>query len=201
MRRANTFPNALRRSKPQIPTLNFATLAELHGMLMSHPKKWGILSGVENGPAGLDPDVDPGVAKAFAQQGCQIDSVANSFSFCVNGRTWTAFENPEDGYRSSLGLIAMREGNYCSTTFPSVALTPRLEFSTYKDAVLLLLVHPATQEIALQVGTQDHDDYYPCFVASHDPKVLSSAGALNLILADDLNNTLPKGRASPKSRL
>lgn len=185
------------------PPALLATFQDVFSMIQAHPRGWAVLTGIELGPAGVDPEqvisVD-GSRFFFDEEG-----VASSFSFCINGFTCTAFENPEDGYRSSLSCLVLREGNHCSTKFQAVALRPDFNATGLDGAetvaFMLNLLHPSTKEIALSVGTDYSDDYYPFFIAYHDPQVLEAALGLDLILADDLDATLPTGPLGARIRI
>jgi hypothetical protein len=180
--------------EPSLWTVGFEELA---AALAASPRGFALLTGVERGPAGID-------AKTLGAIGLASD-IGEAFSFCVDGKTYTAFEDPDDGYRSALGFMVARDGNWCDCAFEPCAL-----FATFSDgegdsrllppndpdaarAFLMQLHDPSSMAIALQVGTSHADDWYPCFVAFHDPEVLERARALGIGLAFELDKGLAAG--------
>lgn len=179
--------------------------------LRARGRPYALLTGIDRGPAGI-----PSIYHPQSYDG----EVGAAFSFCLDGHTYTAFEDPQDGYRSSLSRIAMRRGNHCSTRFDPCACIPVLsrhvddpahysnplvDLSSLDDpgeneyADIFRLAHPLTSKSVLEVGTRRADDYYPCFVGHFDPHQLTLAQAYGLALADELDKTLPAGSRSPKN--
>lgn len=188
--------------EPSLWTVGFEELA---AALAASPRGFAWLTGVERGPAGLD-------AKTLGAIGL-APGIGEAFSFCVDGKTYTAFEDPDDGYRSALGFMAARDGNWCDCVFEPCAL-----IATFSDgegdspllppndpeaarAFLMQLHDPSSMAIALQVGTSHAEDWYPCFVAVHDPVVLERARALGIALAAELDDDLPGGSSPARPRL
>jgi hypothetical protein len=189
-------------------------LADIARRLAHNLRKSGrpycLLTGIERGPAGI-----PEAYHRASVSGADDELVGSSFSFCVDGCTYTAFEDPEDGYRSAMGNIAVRPGNHCQIQFEPCACVPVLsDYSCDDDApgdrvetafsdiasaeaqagaCLLSLEHPLTGQTVLSVGTDYSEDYYPSFVGYHDPEALSSAQACGLALAGFLDETLASG--------
>lgn len=179
---------------------------ELAERLAASPKGLALLTGIERGAAGLERFVEVSYDH----------EVGRAFSFCVDGATYTAFENPDDGYRSSMGSMVAREGNWCETQFEPCALIatfanerdlgwanstedsfgPSDERAAHSD--ILRLHEPSGMEVALAVGTRRSDEYYPCFVGHHCPKTLQKARDLGLALAGELDDTLPSGIQAPR---
>lgn len=103
---------------------------------------------------------------------------ATTLSFRLDGVTYTAIEDPDDGYRSSMREIAVTD-HALENTFPGVAVVGR-----YRDrrnafgddnepCDILELVSADTGEVVLEVGTENAEDYYPSFVACWTPENLS----------------------------
>lgn len=170
--------------------IRFADLAEI---LKESPDGLARLEGIERGSAGLESHRMTGSEYEQSER-----DPGAAFSFCLEGWTFTAFEDPMDHYRSSLGLFVAREGNFCAVGFEPVALLPRLREAPrpWKDdsdgendklwalgenaeghADLFELVEPSTGRVALSVGTARNDGYYPSFVGYHDPELLALASA------------------------
>ena len=89
-----------------------------------------------------------------------IECDANSFSFILDGITFTAIEDPEDGYRSTMKELFI--GGEIKNTFKPVEVECILHDKTlrmnYKD------------KLVLEVGTDNYDDYYPVFVNHWNPE-------------------------------
>jgi hypothetical protein len=95
-------------------------------------------------------------------------------SFILDGITYTAIEDPSDGYRSSMKDLIV--GGDVANRF-----APQKVFCTYEDkgkpgssyesASDLLVVRDAvTSKVVLIVGTGNTDDYYPYFCAEFSPE-------------------------------
>lgn len=117
------------------------------------------LSGVDTGVVPADKDVYP-----------YEDS--ETFSFVLDGKTYTAVQDPSDGYRSSMADIA--EGGEVKNTFaPQKVMATMLEatpgdYETEHD--VLTLTDVVTGKEVLRVGTGNTDDYYPYWVAWFGPE-------------------------------
>lgn len=186
---------------PLARLVDFSRLAEL--AFDGGGRLW--LEGVDEGPSGLT-EAD------FHACGISWDLDASSFSFCVNGLTFTAMENPEDGYRSSLGVIIERSGNHCKNRFPAAALSFRMDgsfpegaardelLSVGSSADLISLTHPDLPHEILSVGTEDANDYYPSFSSYFSPELYTQA--LALFQAEEIERAASGAGASepPRSR-
>lgn len=99
---------------------------------------------------------------------------ANSCTFVLNGETYTAVEDPSDGYRSSMRYLL--KGGECSNMFPPVLVrvvhqTEDHEGGSWKTKQdILAFVDAFTGKNVLEVGTSNTDDYYPSFVSHFEPK-------------------------------
>jgi hypothetical protein len=94
---------------------------------------------------------------------------AEHFSFILDGTTYTAMEDGNDGYRSTMGDLIVSDTKL-TTTFPPV---PVVAIYLGEDADLLEIIHANTGQPIILVGTDYTDDYYPYFVAEYDPLALS----------------------------
>lgn len=61
------------------------------------------------------------------------DRVGKAFSFCMNGATFTVFEEPVGRGGGRLGEIVEREGNHCSRKFSPVPLSMRVVVDGYDE--------------------------------------------------------------------
>lgn len=165
------------------------------------------LEGVDMGPAGLD--------EAALQKLKWIRELGDSVSFCLNDITYTVFEDPEDGYRSSMGSLVERPGNHCKNRFCSIPVTARFKDTYERGApdldpseiaksasapdlmtLRVSLLADKTKDV-LSVGTDHSDDYYPCFISYFSAEGLSEAFCAHEGRA--LDATLAPGEALPRA--
>lgn len=100
----------------------------------------------------------------------------NSISFELDGKVYTAIEDPEDGYRSSMESLQLVEGAVITNHFPPVKVIGRLKeddkrWGHKNDTLQFILT--TNGKVILEVGTDNTDDYYPWFVAFFDPTVMA----------------------------
>lgn len=214
LRQSGKLDWSLERLPEGISRVGFAELALA---LASDPRGYALLEGVERGSAGLE---------EFRRSGWD-DRIGSAFSFCVDGTTYTAFEDPDDGYRSSMAFMVAQEGNWCAVPFAPVALVPQFRRTTFDDweqedsnsaapgqwrrvppgderaghADLLDLLVPGSSELALSVGTSRSDSYYPSFVGWLDAAGLEKARSMAVSLAYELDEDIVHPEAKgPKRR-
>jgi len=93
-------------------------------------------------------------------------------SFCLDGVTYTAIEDPSDGYRSCMRDLEVTDIEL-KNTFSPVRVIARIGESDYEyESDILELISVANGGVILRVGTDNTDDYYPWFVCEFDPTVL-----------------------------
>lgn len=99
---------------------------------------------------------------------------AGVMRFVMDGKTYEAIEDPDDGYRSSLeGLHIAPDGTVVQNTFESLSVvaTHRVRGDDKyggEDDVLEIRV-AKTGHLIIAIGTEDIDDYYPGCVMSFTP--------------------------------
>lgn len=94
---------------------------------------------------------------------------ADSIAFTLDGQTYLATEDADDGYRSSMESI--RKVDYTIPNLPvAVKILARMSESNSED--ILELLNAETGKVILRVGTDNVDDYYPCWVAEYNPENL-----------------------------
>ena len=100
---------------------------------------------------------------------------ANVIRFTLDGVTYTAVEDPDDGYRSSMDRI-FAEDVVLQNTFAAVRVETRKkaadEYGDKNDT--LELVDVQTGKVVLEVGTDNVEDYYPYFVGTFSPQNMAS---------------------------
>ena len=91
--------------------------------------------------------------------------------FVLDGKTYTATEDPNDGYRSCLGSIFVTKDKV-KNKFKKVMVMGIMKPDTYYKNDTLQLWDVETGKLVLEVGTDNHDDYYPSFVGVFYPENL-----------------------------
>jgi len=95
--------------------------------------------------------------------------MADSIAFTLDGQTYVATEDADDGYRSSMESI--RKVDFTIPNLPvAVPILARMSESNSED--ILELLNAETGKVILRVGTDNIDDYYPCWVAEYNPENL-----------------------------
>lgn len=92
--------------------------------------------------------------------------------FCLDGVTYIAEEDPDDGYRSYMKELRVSE-TQCRNTFkPERVFCDYTDKSTFYggDSDILVIKNPLTANVILKIGTEDVDDYYPSCVMEYHPE-------------------------------
>jgi len=94
---------------------------------------------------------------------------ANVIRFRLDGKVYTAVEDPSDGYRSSMEKIFVSD-DAMNNVFSPVKVVGRInDKGEYHSNDTLELIDVANGKTILRVGTDNSDDYYPWFVAEWTP--------------------------------
>jgi len=92
--------------------------------------------------------------------------------FCLDGVTYIAEEDPDDGYRSYMKDLRISE-TPCKNTFEPERVfcdhTNKSSFMGY-DSDILIIKNPFTANVILKIGTVDVNDYYPSCVMEYHPE-------------------------------
>lgn len=89
--------------------------------------------------------------------------------FTLDGVTYVAIEDSDDGYRSMLDDIQISDTAPLSS-FETVEVT----ITWQKDKMhIIQMVDNANGKVILEIGTDYSDDYYPSFVANWMPQNLT----------------------------
>lgn len=109
-------------------------------------------------------DMDENSIKAFGDK----YAPANCMNFVLDGKTYTAVEDPDDGYRSS--MLEIFESDFdVANKFQATEVLASMQSG---DSDILEIRDTATGKIVLTVGTDYSDDYYPSFVRDWIPENL-----------------------------
>lgn len=88
--------------------------------------------------------------------------------FRLDGTVYSAVEDPDDGYRSSMNELTVDEAADIKNQFPACRVLGR-----HRTNDVLELIDVATGKVVLEVGTDNTDDYYPSYVASFHPEAMA----------------------------
>ena len=99
---------------------------------------------------------------------------ANVIRFRLDGIVYVAFEDPSDGYRSSMDKLIVSPSPEMTNVFPAISVVAKKKANDEGDygAVndTLQLVDVVTGKVVMEVGTDNTDDYYPSFVSNFQPE-------------------------------
>lgn len=96
----------------------------------------------------------------------------NFIAFRLDGVTFLAVEDPDDGYRSYCKELVI-DNNIEVTIIPNTeVLCVMMPDSYYVRNDVLLMIDTKTRSCVLEVGTRDTEDYYPYCVMSWHPENL-----------------------------
>jgi hypothetical protein len=92
--------------------------------------------------------------------------------FRIDGKVYTATEDPSDGYRSCMGALFVSETEPMRNVFPPIrVLAKKKDDDRYGGSNdTLQLIDMMTGKTVLEVGTDNSDDYYPSFVNAFWPE-------------------------------
>jgi hypothetical protein len=96
----------------------------------------------------------------------------NRFSFCLNGKTYSADEDPDDGYRSYCSSIEVSD-EALPEAFLCEVKGRMADDGSYEVNDVLELVDVKTGWVVLEVGTANTDDCYPYCVQRFNPTAMA----------------------------
>jgi hypothetical protein len=96
-------------------------------------------------------------------------------NFVLDGKTYTAIEDPQDGYRSSMEKLILSDDVVSNTFEPvEVLVVHRTQSEGYSsNCDILDFFDTQNGKRVLVIGTDNNEDYYPAFVANWIPENLS----------------------------
>lgn len=127
---------------------------ELRNLVGSH-----ILSGIEVGTEKTK--------RYFREEPC------NYIKFTLDGVTYLAREDPDDGYRSYMEELEIVEGT-CKIKLPDVSVFCHMRGDTeYEVNDVLVFTDAMNCKEILAIGTENTNDYYPYCVLEYTPENMS----------------------------
>lgn len=93
--------------------------------------------------------------------------------FIIDGVTYKAVEDPDDGYRSYLDDLSITDEKI-KNTFPSHEVIGRMkEDENYEKNDIIQFIDVTTNKIVLEIGTGNTNNYYPYCVFEWNPQNLA----------------------------
>ncbi|MFA5135625.1 MAG: hypothetical protein WC505_07630 [Patescibacteria group bacterium] len=92
---------------------------------------------------------------------------ANVMYFVLDGTVYKTMENPDDGYRSLLGVFEASDYRV-QNTFPACRVIGAENAD--KDRTTIVFTDAVTGKVVLELGTDFGDSYYPCYIAAFTPE-------------------------------
>jgi hypothetical protein len=101
----------------------------------------------------------------------------NTVDFIIDGNIYSAVENPDDGYRSSMRCLIKNRKIEIKNRFAPVRVIGKVlnEYNaeSCEKPNILEFRDAKNGKVVLEVGTGNADDYYPYFVGVWTPENLS----------------------------
>jgi hypothetical protein len=96
----------------------------------------------------------------------------NYLSFVLDGKKYTAIEDPSDGYRSSMDRLTVSRGKL-KNILPDTKVMVVFSRDRYSESGSLLWFYAVENgKLVMEVGTDSYDSYYPAFVGHFNPENL-----------------------------
>lgn len=93
--------------------------------------------------------------------------------FIIDGKSILASENPDDGYRSMCNELELTDRDV-KNTFPPQRVFCKMKDGGYYNHSVLELYNPDTAQLIMAIGTENYDDYYPCFHFEYLPQNMAA---------------------------
>jgi hypothetical protein len=142
-----------------------AETVELKDLVGKH-----VLSGVDYSHQSIEAEWGGGF------EDCQV------LNFILDGKGYSAIEDPEDGYRSTMRDLRVIDPALVTNTFPPIEVVAVYKvdgLGSYSYKSDLLEMYDTTNgKLVLRAGTDDTDDYYPIYVAEFTPENMSTNEAV-----------------------
>lgn len=113
-----------------------------------------ILSGIETGRRAVREDIE--------------NTTANYVKFTLDGVTYLAMEDPDDGYRSYLRELVIVDET-CRIKLPNVQVSCEMWHRCAEDEILVF-TDVLNEKRFLAIGTDYREDYYPECIMEYRPE-------------------------------
>ena len=92
--------------------------------------------------------------------------------FVIDGKTYKATEDPDDGYRSYLKELEVTNEKVTNSFPPQKVIGKMKDDSDWEKNDTIQFIDTTTGEVVFEVGTDNTDDYYPYCVLRWSPENL-----------------------------
>ena len=113
--------------------------------------------------------IDEGVEQ-YGESWERLDS--SNVLFTLDGITYKAVEDPDDGYRSYLGDIFVSDTKPKFTFPPQEVYGRMMDDDDYSSNNVIQFIDTTTNLVVLAIGTENTDDWYPYCVIRWNPENL-----------------------------
>jgi len=93
--------------------------------------------------------------------------------FVIDGKTYKAIEDPDDGYRSYLSELGVTDEKVVNSFSPQKVVGKMKDDCGGEKNNVIQFIDAVTGKVVLEVGTEDTDDYYPYCVIHWSPENLA----------------------------
>ena len=121
--------------------------------------------------------VDVGSFVKVKQYEWSEEADCNTISFRIDGKVYTAIEDPNDGYRSMLDRLVADDREMMNVFTPIQVLAKKKASRVGCANDTLEFIDVVTGGVVLEVGTDNYDDYYPMFVGTFTPENMATNAA------------------------
>jgi len=97
---------------------------------------------------------------------------ANNMAFEMDDKVYLVREDPDDGYRSSMKDIEEVDIKVVNQFPPCKVEGVRREDVEYQKNDVIDFYDLITGQVVMSIGTENTDDYYPCYIAYFDPTAM-----------------------------
>lgn len=123
---------------------------------------------------------------------CSDKEFWDCFNFILDGTTYSAIEDPDDGYRSCCREIMVSSANVKHTFSPCRVVCFMRPDSDGETNEIMDIFDYYTNGILLSVGTANTSDYYPYFVAEWHPENMVENAKLRQIPREEPERQEPQ---------
>lgn len=93
--------------------------------------------------------------------------------FVIDGKTYKATEDPDDGYRSYMKELEVTDEKVTNVFPPQKVIGKMKADSDWETNDTIQFIDAVTGKVVLEVGTDNTDDYYPYCVLHWSPENLA----------------------------
>lgn len=137
-----------------------------------------------------------GIETGTVKRNCWGDELINCnyVKFRLDGVTYMAVEDPEDGYRSCCEELKIVDEE-CKTALPTILVECKMREDAYANSWceekndILEFYDVTNKQMFMAVGTGNIDDWYPYFVFEYTPELLSCNAQYASNLTDKSENS------------